>query len=266
MFTVIGERINTTRKPVRQAVEARDAAFIQADVKRQQDAGAHYIDVNAGARVGREREDMEWLLDVIQEEVSIPLCLDSPDPRVLEAAYERVERPPLINSISLEKERLNNLIPFLRGKDCGVVALCMDDSGLPKDADEVLDRARQLVEKLEGIGMPRHRIYIDPLVQPVSTRTEHGPQAITAVRKIMTELEGVHTVCGLSNVSFGLPKRRAVNRAFLSLMMAAGLDAAILDPLDASLMATLITSNMLLGRDEYCMDYIDAVRDGRIAD
>ena len=118
MFVVVGERINTSRKRVQEAVAEKNAVYIQEDVKKQQEAGATYIDVNACARIGHEMEDMEWLLKVIQKVVTVPLCIDSPDPNVLEMAYGMVKECPMINSISLEKERYDMMAPFLKGKDC----------------------------------------------------------------------------------------------------------------------------------------------------
>ena len=260
MFIVIGERINTSRKRVHEAVVGRDSTYIQGDVEKQQAAGATFIDVNAGARIGHEKKDMEWLLTVIQEAATIPLCLDSPDPEVLEMAYEMVKDRPMINSISLEKERYDAMAPFLKGKDCSVVALCMDDSGMPKSSQDVIDRAGRLVEGLEGIGVRRELIYIDPLIQPISTDTTKGIMAMEAVRGIMIKFPGVHTICGLSNISYGLPQRKIINRTFLALLMCAGLDAAIIDPLDDKIMAILKTTEMLIGNDEYCASYLKGVR------
>jgi 5-methyltetrahydrofolate--homocysteine methyltransferase len=266
MFLVIGERINTSRKPVREAVEKRDADYIQQDVQKQQEAGADFIDVNAGARVGHETEDMKWLLEVIQKVVTVPLCLDSPDPMVLEMAYERVEQPPMVNSISLEKERFDAMAPFLRGKDCKVVALCMDDAGMPKSAGEIIERAGELIKQLGGLGISPNNVYVDPLVQPVGTDTQNGIMVMEAVKGIMTQHEGVHTTCGLSNVSFGMPKRKVINRIFLCLMMSYGLDSAILDPLDRQLMSVVKTTEMLMGKDDFCMQYLKATRAGVIGD
>ena len=137
MFEVIGERINTSRKKVQDAVAKRDADYIQDDVKKQLLAGADYIDVNAGARIGHETEDMKWLLDTVQPIATVPLCLDSPDPAVLEMAFKMVEKTPMVNSISLEKERFEAMIPFLKGKDCKIIALCMDDAGMPSSFEEI---------------------------------------------------------------------------------------------------------------------------------
>ena len=266
MFTVIGERINTSREKVQQAVAERDVSYIQEDVKKQQAAGAHYIDVNSAVGSGLEMDNIKWLISIIQEAVTVPLCIDSPDPGILEMAYGMVKNPPLINSISLETSRFEVMSSFLKGKKCGITALCIDDTGMPKSADDIVDRAKRLVESLEGIGMRRESIYIDPLVQPVSTESKNALVVLTAVRKITQEITGVHIVCGLSNISFGLPKRRVINRTFLSLMMEAGLDAAIMDPLDHRLMAILKTTELLLGNDEYCVGYLKSVRAGEIFD
>ncbi|WP_300673728.1 dihydropteroate synthase [Desulfoluna sp.] len=264
MFTVIGERINTTLKKVKAAVAERDVAYITDDVKKQEAAGATYIDVNAGARIGCEEEDMRWLLSVVQEATTLPLSLDSPDPAILEMAYGLVTKKPLVNSISLEKDRFDPMMNFLKGKECRILALCMDDSGMPGSVDDIFNRAKLLVEKLEGIGMKRDDIFIDPLIQPLSVATGNGVMAMEAVARIMTELKGVHTTGGLSNVSFGLPQRRLVNRNFLAMMMARGFDSAIMDPLDSELMAVLTTGLALKGEDNFCMNYLKGVRAGRI--
>jgi len=264
MFYVIGERINTTLKKVRTAVETRDAAYIQQDVQNQEACGATYIDVNAGARIGYEKEDMIWLLDTVQEATNLPLCLDSPDPEILEMAYAKVKQIPMVNSISLEKDRFDAMMPFLKGKECKIIALCMDDTGMPKSVDDIVNRGKAIVEELENIGHKRDDIFIDPLIQPMGVDINNGMMAMDAVRTIMTDLKGVHTTGGLSNISYGLPKRKIINRSFLLMMMANGLDSAIMDPLDKDIMAVLKTGAMLVGHDEYCMNFLKAVRAGEI--
>ncbi len=264
MFEVIGERINTSRKLVQVAVAERNADYIIDDVKKQQDAGANYIDVNAGARIGHETDDMKWLLDTIQPVSTVPLTLDSPDPAVLEMAFKMIEKTPMINSISLEKERFDAMMPFLKGKDCKVIALCMDDRGMPDSSNDILNRARTLVTELNAIGIPTTSIYVDPLVQPISTSSLKGIMVLDAVRSIKAEFPDVHISGGLSNISYGLPQRKIINRTFVTLMMAAGMDSAIIDPLDQKIMATIRTADMLLGNDAYCMNYLKGVRAGFI--
>lgn len=264
MFEVIGERINTSRKLVQAAVAERDADYIVDDVKKQQEAGAAFIDVNAGARIGHEEEDMKWLLDTIQPIATVPLALDSPDPAILEMAFKMVEQTPMINSISLEKDRFDAMMPFLTGKSCKVIALCMDDAGMPNSSDDIVARARKLVEELNNIDIKTSNIYVDPLVQPISTDTAKGTMVLDAVRAIKAEFPEVHITGGLSNISFGLPQRKIINRTFVTLMMDAGMDSAIIDPLDAKIMGTIKTADMLLGNDQFCMNYLKGVRAGQI--
>lgn len=264
MFYIIGECINTSRKKIKEAVDNKNAAYIQEEVKKQEEAGADFLDVNAGMCIGYEIEAFKWLLDVIQEAVNIPLCLDSPSLDVLEIGYKMAQKPPIINSISLEKNRLEPMLNFLKGKDCKVIGLCMDDAGMPADADDTFQRARRLVEMIEDRGIKRESIFIDPIVQPVSVNTANALSLFEATRKINKELPEVKTVCGLSNISYGLPNRMTVNRVFLSLFMGAGLSAAILDPLDRHIMAVLTTTKMLLGQDEFCAGYIRDSREGKL--
>ncbi len=264
MFQVIGERINTSRKKVQAAVADRDAVYIETDVKMQMTAGADFIDVNAGARIGHEEEDMEWLLDTILPVTNVPLCLDSPDPGILAMAYSKVDKTPMINSISLEKERFDTMMPFLEGRECKIVGLCMDDNGMPTSSKDIIGRAHTLISELGAIGFDPEAIYIDPLVQPISTDITKGNMVLDAVRQIKAGCPDVHITGGLSNISYGLPQRKIINRTFVSLMMAAGMDSAIMDPLDSSIMATIRTADMLLGKDDYCMAYLKGVRSGAI--
>ncbi|MDY6793163.1 MAG: dihydropteroate synthase [Thermodesulfobacteriota bacterium] len=264
MFEVIGERINTSRKNVQTAVADRNASYIQDDVKKQLDAGSNYIDVNAGARIGREKEDMKWLLDTILPIATVPLCLDSPDPAILEMAFKMVDKTPMINSISLEKDRFEAMIPFLKNNDCKIIGLCMDDAGMPSSSEDIIARAEKLVKELENIGSNQDSIYLDPLVQPISTDSTKGTMVLNAVRSIKNKFPKVHITGGLSNISYGLPQRKIINRTFVALMMEAGMDSAIIDPLDSAIMATIKTADMLLGNDNFCGNYLKGVRAGAI--
>jgi 5-methyltetrahydrofolate--homocysteine methyltransferase len=264
MFTIIGERINATRPSIKAAVENRTIETIREEAIRQTEAGADYLDVNAGGRPGRISQDMIWLLEIVQEAVSTPICLDSPDPAVLEEVYQKVRQPPIINSISLESGRFQSMISFLKGKDCSIIALCLDDRGLPKTAREIIERAGVLIEGLEAVGFDRERIHLDPLIQPVATDIKAGQKAIEAIQGILKKYPGVHITCGLSNISYGLPLRKAINRILLPILMTAGLDGAIFDPLDDKIMSTLIVSKMILGQDRFCRQYTQAARAGRI--
>ena len=264
-FTIIGELINTTRPTIQKAVAQRDVKTLQNLVRLQEENGAGYIDVNAGTGIQTEKQDMLWLIKTVQTVANVPLCIDSPDPDVLASVWEILDRPPMINSISLEKNRFERMLAVLKGRNCQVVALCMDDTGMPETVDRICGRAEQLVNGLTGIGIDPAAIWIDPLVAPVSTDTGNGILSLSAVAALKKNIPGVKTVCGLSNISFGLPARRIINRMFLALMMQQGLDGALLDSLDKDLTAALFTTRMLLGRDEYCLEFMDKVKSGKIS-
>jgi cobalamin-dependent methionine synthase I len=190
--------------------------------------------------------------------VNLPLCLDSPSPTALAKALDVHQGEAMINSISLEKERYEALLPVVAGRPCKVVALCMARTAMPTTAQERIDVAAELIDGLTRAGVDLGRIFVDPLVQPVSVDVHMGPAILDAIGGIMSSFPGVHTICGLSNISFGLPLRRQINRYFLVMAMARGLSAAILDPTDAELMTSLVTAQMLLGQDEYCAAFIEA--------
>jgi 5-methyltetrahydrofolate--homocysteine methyltransferase len=259
---VVGELINASRKAMGPAIEKKDAAEIQRVAVEQREAGADYIDVNAGIFVGQEAEYLTWLVQTVQEAVAAPCCIDSPDPRAIEAALKVHKGPaaPMINSISLEKDRYEALLPLVAGTDLKVVALCMSDEGMPETADQRIQIAGRLIEGLTRNGVAIGNIFVDPLVQPLSTRSDFGVEFLKAVEGIMTGFPGVHTMCGLSNISYGLPERKLLNQTFAVMAVAKGLDGLIINPLDRRMMANLVAAEALAGRDNYCMKYLKAYR------
>jgi 5-methyltetrahydrofolate corrinoid/iron sulfur protein methyltransferase len=261
---IIGEKLNGTLKKTAAAIAERDTAYVQEMARRQVAAGADYVDVNAGTPVEREPEDLIWLVDTVQAATDAPLCLDSANPAAIQAALPRVKQKPLINSISGEKHRLEGVLPLVPGNAAGVIALLLDDAGIPKDVAGRLDIARRLLEQTRSAGVPDEHVYVDPLAIAVSTRQDGALVAIETMRILRAEYPAIHYCVGLSNVSFGLPVRKAVNRAFLSVAMASGLDAAILDPLDDSLYSQLLATEMVLGRDRFCRKYLTGFRAGRV--
>lgn len=259
---VVGERINTSRKSTLEAVKNKDSRFIQEEAARQVKAGANMIDINAGNLMERETSSVEWLVKIAQEVVDTPLCLDSPNPQVIEAALKLHQGRALVNSITGEKGRAEAMLPLIKKYKASVVALTMDEKGMPETSQERVEIARRLLQLTKSYGIPPHDVYFDPLVRPIGTETKQGLAVLRAIEGIMSLGEGVHTICGLSNISFGLPNRRLLNRTFLSMALQAGLDAVILDPLDKHLMATLKAAESLLNKDEFCMKYISASREG----
>ena len=262
---IIGERINTSRKLVNKAVAGRDSAYIQADVRSQIDSGADLIDVNAGSRRDSEVDDLLWLIEVIQKALpQVRLCIDSPNPDSLKAVLDQVEHPPMLNSTTMEKSRFEAMAPIIQMRECDIVALCIDDRGIPKSAEQALENACRLISDLERLGMKREKIYLDPVIQAISANTNAALMVLETIDRIRRELEGVNVICGLSNISFGLPKRPLMNRAFLTLVMKAGLNAAIVDPLDKELMGTLMATAILLDQDPWCQAYTAAFREGKL--
>ena len=261
---IVGERINATNKRIAQAIQEKDADFICNEAMAQVEAGADYVDVNAAPFREKEIEYLEWLFTVLQEVISKPLSIDTPDQKAAAAALKWHKGKAMINSITGEKAVLSAFLPLLKEYKCDVVALCQDDNGIPTTLPDKLKVANQIIESLVGGGIELNNIYIDPLVQPISTDFKSALVTLDAIEEIMSRYPGVHTICGISNVSFGLPSRKQINRTFTVLALQKGLDAAIIDPCDRELMANITTTNMLLGKDEYCSNYLRAYRSGKV--
>lgn len=261
---IIAERINASRRHIAQAIASENAAFIQSEAKAQAAAGASYIDVNAGTFVGEEAEKLCWVVETVQEAVDTPLCLDSPDPAVIETVLPLVKaRPVMINSINLEPERLDGLLPLVAEHRTKVVGLCQSEDMMAETVDDKLRLAEKLVRAVADAGIALDDLFIDPLVYPVSTNTQSALATVMAIEKIMVEFPGVHTTCGLTNVSFGLPLRKLINRTFLVTAVNRGLDSAILDPTDTQLYGALRAALVLMGKDDFCMNYVTDFRAGR---
>jgi 5-methyltetrahydrofolate--homocysteine methyltransferase len=260
---IIGERINASRKPIVEAIVSRNAVFIQGEAKAQATAGADYLDVNAGTFVGEEAKHLQWIIEMIQEVVDLPLCIDSPDPSVIKAMIPLVKKTPMVNSITLEPSRLEGILPLVAQHETKVIALCQSGDTIADTAEAKVRMAGQLVEKVKAAGISLDNLYIDPLVYPLATNDRSALATLDAIGQIMKQFPGVHTTCGLTNVSYGLPDRKLVNRTFLVAAIARGLDSAILDPTDKRLLGTLKAALMIAGKDEFCMGYITAFREGR---
>jgi len=260
---IIGELINCTRKKVGAAAAARDTEFFKELARKQVEAGADWLDVNGGLP-GQEWEVLPWLVSIVQEVVSVPLCLDSADPAALRRALPLCKQRAMINSITAEPARIAAVLPLLKEFHPKVIALCMGEAGPPNTAAERVATATHLVDLLAAEGFALDDIYVDACVLPVSTDCNHGKGLVEAVGQITARYPGVHASAGVSNVSFGLPQRKLLNEVFLVLLMACGLDAAIVDPCDPQIMANIRAAEALLGRDENCANYLHAFREGKL--
>lgn len=262
---IIGEKINSTLKSIRPAMENRDKQAIQDLAKLQFEAGASYLDVNAGMFYDNELETLEWLIDTVQECCSAPFAIDSPNPKaVLTGLKANRNGKPIINSVTGEKERFDAILPLILEYKTGIIALCMDDRGMPETVRDRVEIAGTLIRNLTKEGVAYDDIYIDPMVRPIGTGSHYGVTAIETVRTVKNEYPDVHIACGLSNVSFGIPARKVVNQTFLIAMMTAGMDGAILDPLDKKLMTFLYAGEAVLGKDDFCMNFITKFREGEL--
>ena len=261
---VIGELINGTREPVRRAVHTRDAEAIAELAVRQAEAGADYIDCNVGMVGAAEAEQMAWLVGEVAGAVDVPVCVDTANPDAMRAGLDAYEGDglPICNSITLERDRLETFLPIIAQRNVRVVALAMSDAGVPQGVQGRVDAAKQLVEHLAAAGVLAEDVFVDPVVTPLSVDPEGARVAMDAIREIVAALPGVHTVCGVSNVSYGLPQRTLLNHVFLCQAIAAGLDGAIVDPLDRAIMSSVHAAEALAGRDEWCANYLAAFRRG----
>lgn len=263
---IIGELINASRKAIAAAIEAGDAGAIAKIAADQRAAGADFIDVNAGVFIDREPEYLAWLVETVQGAVDAPCSIDSPNPAAIEAALAVHRGTAMINSISMEKERRDSMLPVLAGTGLKVIALCMSDEGMPQTTDDRMKIADDLVNLLTQNRIPLENIFVDPLVQPVSVNGEFGVGFLDAIERIRAAWPGIHTACGLSNISYGLPGRKHLNRAFMIQAICKGLDGAIVNPLDQGMRAAIVTAETLVGRDPYCMKYLKAFRGGLFGD
>ncbi len=261
---IIGEKINGTRKQVNKAVLEHDAGFIQALARSQAEAGADYLDINAGTSSDREPDDVIWLVNTVQEVVDKPLCLDSPNPKALLAGLDAAKQPPMINSISAEPDRLQSVLPVVAKYGLKTLAMAIDSNVIQTTCEKRMGIVRRLLEETRKAGVPDENMYVDSLTMSVATSTDAARVTLETMRTILAEFPKAHLTGGLSNVSFGLPARTLINRVFLTLAIEAGLDSAIIDPTDRGLMETLYAANAVLGRDRFCAKYNRAYRAGII--
>ena len=267
---VIGEKINASIKSVGQAISNKDQEFLANLAVAQDDAGADYIDVNAG--VGQDaREDasaiMEWVIDVVQNATDKPVCVDSDDPAVLEAALNKYRgEAVMINSVNAEPERLESVGRLAADRKASLIALVMKEEGIPRTVEERLDAAEIIIKHLTRLGIQEDKIYFDPLVLPISVDSTQGLITIKTIEQIKSRYPSAKTVMGLSNISFGLPNRGMVNRSFMLMAASAGLDAAIMNPLDAKIMSLVKVADMLTAKDPRCKGFIRAHRKGLLID
>ena len=259
---IIGEKINGSIPRTAAAIAEKNEKFIKNLAKKQTAARASYLDVCASVSPEKELETLKWLVDIVQGESDLPISLDSPNAGVFKDAVKFCKKPGIINSVSMEGDKIEQVFPLISGTEWGVVALLCDNTGIPNSAEQRINVFREILKKAETWKIDHSRIYVDPVIEMLCT-SEDGIAKITETIRAVKEIcPAVHVTSGASNISFNLPMRKFINRAFIILCMGAGMDSAIIDPTNEDMLALIYASEALLGRDEMCMEYIGAYRDG----
>ena len=255
---IIGERINGMFKDIAKAIKEKDPAPVQEWARKQEYNGAHYLDINVGPSSPAPVEAMQWLVEVTQEASDLPLCLDSTKYDAIEAGLKLCKRPAMINSVPAEMPKMERVFTMAAEYGAEVIALAMNEEGIPKDADSRIALAAELVATADAFGIAPDMLYIDPLVLPCNVAQDHGPEVMRTLREIkLISDPAPKTVVGLSNVSQGTKNRELINRTFAVIAMANGLDAGIVDANDDELMAAIASARIILNMDIYCDSYVD---------
>ncbi len=265
---IIGERINTSIKYIEKAYVEKDAKVIQEEAKKQVEAGAHIIDVNAGLKPENNLQRLEWAVDIVQEVTDVPLAVDSIHPKAIEAGLRRCRdvKNCITNSITLQRPRINGILPLVKEMGCKVVGVTIDDKGMPDHAEGRLEIAKRLAEAVDSYGIDLSRVYIDFMCLPVSAPGWYRQALISleSLRLIKKELPQVKAMVNVSASSWNLPKRSLATRTFQAMLMTSDLDAVLLNPLDRELMATIVAAETMLGKDKDCAAYLTAHKEGRL--
>ncbi len=260
---VIGERLNGMFKDVGKAIVEQDKGVIQDLARQQLEAGAHVLDLNVGPTAEDAIGAMKWLIETTREVTDCPLAIDSTKADVVKAGVGMVGSQAMINSSPGDEESLDRLLPLAAEHDCDIICLTIDKAGIPRDANGRMEIAMRIVEKAMMTGVDLQRVYIDPVIIPcnVPDAGHHPGAVLETIRQVKLFSDPPpKTTLGLSNVSQGTSQRHLINRTYLVMCMAAGLDSAIMDPLDTDLMDATITSELLLNRTVYCDDFLRAHR------
>jgi len=260
-LVIIGERINPTgRKKLAKALEDGNLKLVQEEASKQVQEGAHVLDVNVGISGADEPKLLQEAILAVREVTDVPLCIDSALPAALEAGLRVCEGKALVNSVNGEVRKLKEVLPLVKHYGAAVIGLTMDDDGIPKDAQKRLQIARKIVEEAEKMGIPAEDVIIDPLAMAISTDQAAGLETLKTLKLIRDEL-GVNQTMGASNISFGLPERHSINGIFLAMAAVHGVTCPILDPTVWEIRRSVLITDLLLAKDNYCMSFISVYRD-----
>lgn len=260
-FTMIGERINPTgRKLLAEEMKNGDFSRVEADAIAQIEAGAHMLDINAGIPLADEPALLAQAIELVQGLSDIPICIDSSIVDALEQGLKVYKGRALLNSVTGETERLEQVLPLVKKYDAAVVAISNDETGISEDPDVRFAVAKTIVEHAADYGIKPCDIVIDPLVMPIGAIGQAGRQVFDIVGRIQKELK-CNTTCGASNISFGLPNRGGINSAFLTMAISHGMTSAITNPCHKEVMDAVMGADVLMGHDQDCLRWIEKYRE-----
>jgi 5-methyltetrahydrofolate--homocysteine methyltransferase len=263
-FVMIGERINPTgRKILAAEMSAGNFSRVESDTLAQLAAGAHMLDVNAGIPLADEPAILARAVQLVQSITDVPLSIDSSIVKALEAGLAVYKGKPLVNSVTGEEERLEQVLPLVKKYGAAVVAISNDETGISEDPDVRFEVAKKIVQRAQDHGIPVSDVVVDPLVMPIGAINQAGVQVMRLLTRLKTELK-VNTTCGASNVSFGLPAREGISATFLSMAIGAGLTSAIMNPLHVEIVKACMGADVMMGHDPDCARWIKRFREAPV--
>ena len=257
---LIGERINAGFKDINRAILEKDGDIIKEWAQKQADAKATYLDVNLGT-ASNKPEDLCWMIEMVQEQVDLPISIDNNKAVMLKEAMKVCKKPPLVNSTTAEESRLDELLPIVAENNASVIGLSMDDKGSPKTADKRVEHAGNIFAKIMEYEISPDQLFLDPIVMPLKFMQEQAQEILSAAGQFKLFSDPpCHIVCGLSNISAGAKKKKLLNRTFLTMLIANGCDAAILDVMDTELVDAILTAELIMNKSIYADSFTEAFR------
>ena len=259
---IIGEKINGAIPSVAKAISERNSDWIRDLAVRQTEGGAEYIDVCSSV-ADKDVETLHWLIDLVQEVSDVKICIDSPSAKHIVEAIPFCRKPGLLNSVSMEGDKIETVFPAVADTKWEIIALLCDNTGIPDGAEERIAIFEQILEKAKKYGISPSRLHIDPLVLSIGTKPDAFSVFAEVTKHIRETCPGVHVTSGLSNISFGIPSRKTMNMAFLTLARYLGMDSAIMDPTNRDMLGAMFATEVLMEEDEYCKEYLSAFKEDR---
>jgi 5-methyltetrahydrofolate corrinoid/iron sulfur protein methyltransferase len=257
---LIGERINTGFKKIKAAVQNKDGDVIKEAARKQADAGADYIDVNLGA-ISNNPDDLCWMIEMVQEEVDLPISIDNNKIELLKVAIPICRKPPLVNSVIADDEKLDEILPVVAEYKASIIGLAMSAVGTPATADKRVENAGVIIAKVMEYDIPTDRLFLDPIVMPLKFMQDQAIETMKAGSQFGLFADPpCHVVCGLSNISSGTIYKGLINRVYAAMLIANGLDAVILNVNDTELVDTILTAELILNKGIYADSYLEAFR------